>query len=127
MDKIDRAQALRDDQRGHYNCCQAVLAPFAGECGLDEETALRLGAHFGTGMRHGATCGAVTGGLMVLGLLGKGEAESRRFLKAFQEEKGCLTCAGLLQKGRDEGVPRKTGCDGNVRGAVALIEEILKD
>lgn len=127
MDKIDAAQALRDDARVHYNCCQAVLIPFAGACGLDEESAFRLGANFGAGMRHGATCGAVTGGLMALGLLGKGEEESRRFLQVFREKMGCLTCAELLRRDIDGGVPRKTGCDGNVRHAVALVEEIVKD
>lgn len=127
MDKIERAQALRNDERVHYNCCQAVLVPFAAECGLSEEAALRLGTNFGSGMRHGGTCGAITGSLMVLGMLGKGEEESRRFLQAFKEKKGRLTCAELLQKDMDAGVPRKTGCDSNVRSAVALAEEILKD
>lgn len=127
MDKIERAQALRDDERMHYNCCQAVLVPFAEECGLSEEAAVRLGSNFGSGMRHGGTCGVITGSLMVLGMLGKGEEESRRFLQAFKEEKGCLTCAELLQKDIDAGVPRKIGCDSNVRSAVTLVEDILKD
>ena len=48
------------------NCCQAVLIPFAAECGLTEEQAFRLGSHFGAGMRCGSTCGALTGALMAL-------------------------------------------------------------
>ena len=51
------------------HCSQSVLAAFAEECGITEEEALRLGSCFGGGMRKGEVCGAVTGALMVLGLL----------------------------------------------------------
>ena len=51
------------------HCSQSVLASFADECGITEEEALRLGSCFGGGMRKGQVCGAVTGSLMVLGLL----------------------------------------------------------
>ncbi|MCQ2595593.1 MAG: C-GCAxxG-C-C family protein [Treponemataceae bacterium] len=46
-----------------------MLASFADECGITEEQAIKLGSYFGTGMRKGEVCGAVTGALMVLGLL----------------------------------------------------------
>ena len=48
-----------------YHYSQAVLAAFAGECGLTEIQALKLGACFGSGMRKGEVCGACTGALMV--------------------------------------------------------------
>ena len=51
------------------HCSQSVLAAFADECGITEEQALKLGSCFGSGMRKGEVCGAVTGALMVLGLL----------------------------------------------------------
>ena len=51
------------------HCSQSVLAAFAEECGITEEEALMLGSCFGGGMRKGQVCGAVTGALMVLGLL----------------------------------------------------------
>ncbi len=79
MTKREHAAQLRADTSIHYNCCQAVLVPFAAECGLDEESALRLGQHFGSGMRMGAICGTVTGGLMVLGLAGAGEEKAKQF------------------------------------------------
>ena len=37
---------------------------------------MALGAHFGSGMRHGGTCGALSGGMMVLGLAGYPEQEA---------------------------------------------------
>lgn len=127
MDKIEKAQALRDNKDPHCNCAQAVLIPFAEECGLSEEGAFRLAANFGSGMRYGATCGAVTGGLMVLGLKGKGEAETKRFLKTFREKNTYLSCGELLEKMQADGLERKPHCDGKVRDAVELLKEILKD
>src|SRR5512145_1594813 len=52
-----------------YSCSQSVLTAFADRIDLDRDTALRVAAAFGGGMsRAGKTCGAVTGGLMALGL-----------------------------------------------------------
>lgn len=65
MDYVEKARALRADPAVHYNCCQAVLVTFADRLGLTPEQANALGAHFGSGMRHGSTCGAVSGALMV--------------------------------------------------------------
>ena len=70
---LDRAKALREDPNVHYNCAQAVTATFAEECSLTREQAIKLGAHFGSGMKMAATCGAITGALMVIGLLGGGD------------------------------------------------------
>ncbi|MGA2258902.1 MAG: C-GCAxxG-C-C family protein [Thermoguttaceae bacterium] len=52
-----------------FNCSQAVLSAYAGQLGLDEETAAKIASGFGGGMgRMADTCGAVTGAYMVLGL-----------------------------------------------------------
>jgi len=58
-----------------YNCAQSVLWSFSDEVRLDPDTALRIACGFGAGMaRRQEVCGAVTGGIMVLGLrLGRGE------------------------------------------------------
>ncbi len=127
MEKKERAQVLRDEKGVHYNCCQAVLIPFATDCGLEEHVAADIAANFGSGMRHGATCGAITGALMVLGLKGKGGEETQRLLDAFQEKNGCLTCRELLSRMEAEGLERKPFCDGKVGDAVELLEEMLKD
>lgn len=124
MEKKEQAQMLRDDQSVHYNCCQAVLIPYAEECGLTPEQAGRLGSHFGGGMRHGGTCGAVSGAMMVLGMRGKGEEQARELLRRFQEKNTCLDCARLLKKAAEEGEPRKTHCDRMVAQAVELAETL---
>lgn len=65
MSYAERAVALH--QAGS-NCAQSVLGSCCKQFHLDAETAYRLGAFFGGGMRMGETCGAVTGALMALGL-----------------------------------------------------------
>jgi C_GCAxxG_C_C family probable redox protein len=51
------------------NCSQAVLSAFGPDLGLNHTDCLRVAACFGAGMgRMGKSCGALTGGLMVLGL-----------------------------------------------------------
>jgi C_GCAxxG_C_C family probable redox protein len=52
-----------------FACSQSVLLAFSEHYGLDEKTAKLISSTFGGGMgRLRKTCGAVTGGFMVLGL-----------------------------------------------------------
>ena len=63
---VTSAQSLFDQG---YACSQSVLLAFAEHFDLDKTTAKRISATFGGGMgRLRETCGAVTGGFMVLGL-----------------------------------------------------------
>lgn len=90
------------------HCSQSVLATFADECGITEEQAIKLGSCFGTGMRKGEVCGAVTGSLMVLGLMyGQnkvGDAEGRQrtnkvddlMMNRFKKKCGSYLCNDLL-------------------------------
>ena len=91
-----------------YNCCQSVLTTFADEYELNEKTALRLAAAFGSGMGRGVTCGAVTGAYMVLGLkntsfssLSEGKANIKAMVKNFNskfiEKHGSLLCKELIE------------------------------
>lgn len=111
MEHMEHARSLRAAQDRHYNCCQSVLVPFAGEMGLSEEQAYDLGAHFGSGMRHGSTCGALSGALMVLGAMGYGEQEAQAVLRAFREKNGCTDCAHLLASAKERGEEKKPHCD----------------
>ena len=70
MDRMELVKELRADTKTHYNCCQSVLVPFCDCCGIDQETARKLGANFGSGMRCGGACGTLTAALMVLGMSG---------------------------------------------------------
>lgn len=88
-----------------FNCAQAVFSAFAPVLGLDETTALRIASPIGGGMgRSGNVCGAVTGGLMALGLArGASTPEgkeptyllAKEFLRRFQEKHGTILCNAL--------------------------------
>ena len=106
---LDRAKEVRKIEEPHYNCCQAVLVSFAKECGMSEEQAYALGAHFGSGMGRASACGAITGGLMVLGMLGHGDRETlNEYYRALRaNHRGCLDCADLLKINKETGGNKK--------------------
>lgn len=125
----DKAVALREDTNVHYNCAQAVLMPFAEDTGLSEAVAKNISSNFGSGMKRAATCGAVTGGLMVLGLYGVEDpgviGEYHRRIKANHE--GVLDCATLLKKNQEQGRAKKPHCDDMVYECVKIAEDLLRE
>ena len=128
MDHKKRACELRRCKERHYNCCQSTLLPFAEELGMDHETVCRLTTHFGGGMRRKAACGAVTGGLMALGLLGEvDEAQAVEFQNRFLARAGALDCGALLAAAAARGEERQAFCDGLVEQAVDLAEEMARE
>ena len=126
MTKQQKARALRARTDVHYNCAQSVLATFAPEIGLTGEEAFRLGGPFGAGMHRGSVCGALTGALMVLGLAGAPQSAASALMAEFAEKHGCIDCAQLLDKAREEGVPKGEHCTGLVLEMVDLLEGALK-
>ena len=123
------AREVRDRTDIHYNCAQGVLAAFAGELGVDDQTAFLMGANFGSGRRMGSPCGAVTGALMVLGLAGAGTGpEAKELLRKVRENhQGKLNCKDLLKLNMETDTPKKVHCDGMVCELVDLTEEILRE
>jgi len=129
-----------------YNCAQSVLLSYAGDLKFSKELAQKLAAGFGGGMgRQQETCGAVTGAIMVLGLL-KGEdvnnneelKESaygsvkeltRNFVASFKSTKcsdliGCdLNTAEGAAKFKEEKMMENI-CAPCVRKAVEILEQI---
>ena len=77
MDRND--QAVAKFVSG-YNCAQAVLFSFCDDLGLDKDKALKIACGFGAGMgRKEEVCGAVSGGIMVIGAkYGRGENDDRK-------------------------------------------------
>ena len=123
MEKREYAVALKHDGR---NCCQAVLEACAEELDLPAETLNRLGAAFGLGMdTMQATCGALCGAQMALGLMEAGRkpvrGQARQVLEAFREKAGATQCRKL--KGVDTGAVL-CACDDCVRYAVDALEAV---
>ena len=65
MDHIDIAT---DAFANGYNCAQAVILGYCQGLGLDADSAVKVAAGFGGGMRMAGTCGALTGAFMAIGL-----------------------------------------------------------
>ena len=126
---LEKAKELRAITERHYNCAQSVLVPFAEAAGISEEQAYRTAANFGSGMKMAGTCGAVTGGLMVLGLFGidDGPTVNSYYAKVKGNHEGFLDCADLLRINKERGGEKKPHCDAMVYECVSLVEEILKE
>jgi C_GCAxxG_C_C family probable redox protein len=128
------------------NCSQSLLLSFAKDYGYSKELALKVSAGFGGGMgRLQDTCGAVTGAIMVLGIL-QGEKASdnkelktgtyglvREFIKRFTNDFQTISCRELTrcdfnsdsgtEKFRNEGVMEKI-CVPCIKRAVEIVESI---
>ncbi|MBU0969902.1 MAG: C-GCAxxG-C-C family protein [Proteobacteria bacterium] len=86
-----------------------MVYAFREESGLSEEMALKIACGLGAGMaRKGEVCGAVTGGILVLGMRhGRGSkddrsaqertyAKTRELMDRFSEKHGTVICRNLL-------------------------------
>ena len=144
MKRSERAVALFDSG---LNCSQAILVAFAEGSALDLTLAAKLAGGFGGGMgRMAGTCGAMSGAILVLGLL-QGTADAadkagkehtyqlvRDFAARFQARNGSSTCRELLgcdistpaglDAAKDKGAFR-TICPKLVRDAAGILEELL--
>ena len=123
----NHAELARDNFLKGYNCAQAVLIPFAEKKGISAAQATAITANFGSGMRAGLTCGAITGGLMALGLYDAGDAEaSAEFMRRMKDLHGGLSdCRDLLREEVHSPAEKKPHCDGMVYEAVEIVEEML--
>ncbi len=125
MDRKQIAINLRNDKSRHYNCTQAVFIAFSDLHDVDHETAYSLGFNFGGGMRIGSVCGAISGGLMVLGMLKRPKTEILSFIAAFEEKHKNINCADLLLK-VDETHTKECICMEFICDCIELIENILE-
>jgi C_GCAxxG_C_C family probable redox protein len=144
---MDKKLLATTSFKNGYNCSQSVFSTFSSDFGLEKTQAYRVAAAFGGGMgRRGATCGAVTGALMVIGLkYGAVDAADKaarekaygmvnEFAEKFQARNDTLICNELLgvdistTAGRE--FARKEGrfdslCSKYVSDAVEILEEII--
>jgi C_GCAxxG_C_C family probable redox protein len=130
-----------------YNCAQSVLFAFCDDLGLDKDLALKLATGLGGGMGHlQEVCGAVTGGILVLGARhGRGEgasrsatdttyAKTRELVARFKALHGTCLCSELLpdcdletpagQEQFKQQNLRETVCAQCVRDAARIVEEL---
>ena len=131
-----------------YNCAQAVLMAYCDKFGIERSYAARIACGLGGGIaRSRETCGAVIGGIMVLGLAfatDKPDSKkklyeiSRAFMEDFKNENGSVICRELLglNKGGNNGTEpeartkayyKSRPCEELVGYAADLLERYLKD
>jgi C_GCAxxG_C_C family probable redox protein len=92
-----------------YNCAQSVLFSFCDDLQVEKNSALKLVCGLGAGMgRKAEVCGAVTGGIVVIGAkFGRGEKDNRTateltyrrtrdLMDKFAEKHGTYICRKLL-------------------------------
>ena len=112
---------------GQCNCCQAVTKVLADTTGLDEASLQKISAGFAAGMGcMEATCGALIGANMILGLRTEGNGtvrQSLELLSKFKEKCGAVTCKDL--KGVETGKVL-CECADCVRNAVLSLGEIIE-
>lgn len=143
---MERSELAKSLFLSGNNCAQSVLLSFADDLKYSKELALRLSAGFGAGMgRMQETCGAVTGAIMVLGIM-QGERVNnnadlknvtygsvRELNRRFSDAYGTTSCSKLTgcdlntQEGKDrferEHVMENV-CAGCVEKAVRIVESV---
>jgi len=139
-------KAIRYHDAG-CNCAQAVLAAFADRFDIPLPQALKVAASFGGGMgRSGEVCGAVTGALIVLGLVYGASTPADReskmltyqkahaFMEEFRRRQGEIHCSALLGMdiSTEEGWQQaretnrfKTVCTPLIESAAKLLQEMI--
>lgn len=144
---MERCKMACDYMKNGYNCSQSVLLAFRDLTGLGEKESTLVAAGFGSGAGTGEMCGAVSGGIMVLGLLNPADpqdpvssrkrcaAEVKAFQQRFSGKFGALRCQDLLKRKfvPDDTTPaaRDMGLTGHclimVVTAVEILEELLAE
>ena len=144
MNRFEKAFALHAEG---YNCAQAVIGAYADIIGIGEQEAVSIGAGFGGGAGTGELCGAVSGAVMVLGLMTpvdmndpvgskkRTTALGKEFQKRFVEKFRHLRCHDLLRDptqasdatpaGQTMGVTHP--CRLMIVTAVAILDELLSE
>lgn len=103
---------------GGYNCAQAIAVAFSDVTGLDQDFSAKMASSFGGGMgRMREVCGAVSGILMVAGLLYGYDTPSDDHAKKahyslvqelagqFRAEVGSIVCREILKNPPSDPTP----------------------
>lgn len=149
MRAMDRCALAYDYHKKGYNCAQAVAAAFEDLTGWTKERLFAAAGSFGGGFggSHEEACGALSGALLVLGLLfpftEEGDQEAKRrvyglakdFRQRFFGVFGYTRCGDLLRArpGVTEKNPASVRlgvtahCDNMIVTAVELLEALLRE
>ena len=106
-----------------FNCAQCVLLACGKYTGLEPETARRVAAGFGGGVRSGEICGAISGAVMTIGLTEEDPrlvaARTKQCVERFRQEFGCVRCQELKLN--------RVPCDTLIAFGAQQVEELRKE
>lgn len=129
--KFRRPPATGDNARedagrlfaGGQNCAQAV---FEATTGRNDPEILKMAEAFGGGIGGSkCLCGAVTGGVMALGLCGKGD-RAQELVTAFKGRFGMTCCAGLSRPFKWKSREHLANCRQITEETAQLVADLLK-
>jgi len=145
--KTDLGEKAKTLFRESYNCSQSVLLAMCQHWGVESDLVPKIATGFGGGMgRSSSVCGAVTGGVMALGVrYGANEPSTekrlltydytRKFLERFEKRNGGTLCRDLIgytladpneyEKAVKSGVFQKK-CPRYVETAVKILLELTE-
>ena len=138
MKRTEKAEELF---KSGYNCSQSVVGAFCDDLGLDFDTAMKLSEGFGGGIgRMRLTCGAVSGMVMVTGMIlsrGAKDGDTRgdvykkvqELAKKFEEENKSIVCAellGLSNRESDHTPEKRTDAYYKKRPCIELVKDCVK-
>ena len=126
---MERSEHARDLFLSGYNCAQSVVLSFADDLKYSKELAQKMAAGFGGGMgKQQETCGAVTGAIMVLGLLKGEEVNNNDELKAQTYGSVKEMTREFVSTFKTTSCRELTGCDLNTpEGAEEFKEKKIMD
>ena len=145
---MDRQYRAAELFAGGYNCAQAVIMAFADKLNLDEKFCAKFSSSFGGGMgRMREVCGAVSGMLMVAGLLygydgpEEGAVKKEHYERVqelagkFRKEVGSIICREILKNPPSDPNPtprtdafyKERPCVRMVTTAVKIMEEYIAE
>lgn len=145
---MDRAAKAAELFLKGYNCAQAVVVAYSDLTGMDETFSAKIASSFGGGMgRLREVCGAVSGMLMVAGILyGYDTCDDDEMKKAhytlvqelaakFKEKNGSIICREILKNPPSDPAPTprtaeyyaKRPCAKMVYDATQILEDYIKE
>ena len=131
-----------------YNCAQSVAVAFCDVTGLSEDFSAKMVSSFGGGMgRMREVCGAVSGMLMVLGLVygydtpGDDAAKRAQYqdvqhlAQVFREQCGSIICREILKNPPSDPTPsprtaeyyRTRPCARMVASAAGILDQYIRE
>jgi len=147
MDKEKVVELAKSYAAKGFLCSESVLLAVSDWLGIQNRLIPKIAIGFGAGIGGcGSVCGAISGGIMALGLkFGRNEVEKQemkpywfafKLLRRFEKEFGCITCRELTscdlttEVGRKKYTEQKfweTKCRQYIRSVTAAVFNLISE